>query len=286
MPAHGPLLRHSVIHQRDFDGRTIFQHRNGAKWSYGSANPRIAGFELHDECAVLLAELQKVWNGRVFVPPAASVPARLVEAQLRQSEWVTYLKLGSGEKTLQLLADNRIGEGRAENEFYWWVEEDGEGLLLGFEGRRHTGARLRLSGDGSWLGRSLEPEAWEVRLTPRAATSASDPPIASDLSIDSARALLESILASPAGKPQNRAATGALAATLKVLRQAIPGFSKALADYLAELPPGPGGDKGDDETIGCLRAALAEPLPAAHHRTGEAGPTPFWSFNLGTHYER
>jgi hypothetical protein len=276
MPAHAPLLRHSVINQRDFDGRIIFQHRNGAKWSYGGANPRIAGFELHDECAALLAELQRVWNGRVFAPPAASVPARLLAASLLQSEWFTYLKLGSGEKTLQLLADNRIGEGRAENEFYWWVEEDGEGLLVGLEGRRHTGARLRPLGDGSWLGRSLELEAWEVQLTPRAAASASDPPIAS------AMALLESILASPAAKTESQAATDALAATLKVLRQAIPGFSKALADYLAEPPPG----STDDGTIRCLQAALAEPLPAGHHRSGEAGPTPFWAFNLGTHYER
>ncbi len=283
-------MRANVINQRDFDGRIIFQHRNGAKWSYGSANPRIAGFELHDECAALLAELQHVWNGRVFAPPPASVPARLLEAQLRQSEWFTYLKIGSGEKALQLLADNRIGEGRAENEFYWWVEEDGEGLLLGFEGRRHTAARLRPLGDGSWLGRSLEPEAWEVQLTPRMAATACEPPIASDLSIASARALLESILASPAGKPDSNAAAGALAATMKVLRQAIPGFTKALADYLAELPPRSGGGKGDDETIRCLQAALAEPpaesLPASQRRAGDAGPTPFWFFNLGTHYER
>ena len=289
MPAHAPLLRQSVINQRDFDGRIIFQHRNGAKWSYGSANPRIAGFELHEECAALLAELQLVWNGRVFAPPPASVPARLLEAALRQCEWFTYLKFGAGEKPLQLLADNRIGEGRAENEFYWWVEEDGEGLLLGLEGRRHTGARLRLMDDGSWLGRSMEPEAWEVQLTPRVMAAADDPPITS------AMALLESILASPAGKPESQAAVGALAATLKVLRQAIPGFSKALADYLAERPLGPGDDKGDIQansgTVRCLRAALVETLAepsaaATKRRTGEAGPTPFWFFNLGTHYER
>jgi len=290
MTAHAPLLRHNVINQRDFDGRIIFQHRNGAKWSYGSANPRIAEFELDDECAALLAELQRVWNGRVFAPPPASVPACLMETSLRQGEWFTYLKFGSGEKTLQLLAHNRIGEGRAENEFYWWVEEDGEGLLLGFEGRRHTGARLRPLSDGSWLGRSLEPEAWEVQLTPRLAV-AGDPPLASDLSIASARALLESILASPAGKPHSQETAVALAATLKVLRQAIPGFSKALGDYRAELSAGRGDDEeADGETIRCLRSALAEPLAermsAAGKRSGEAGPTPSWFSNLRTHYER
>jgi hypothetical protein len=284
MPAHAPLLRHAVINQRDFDGRIIFQHRNSAKWSYGSANTRIAGFELHDECAALLAELQQVWSGRVFTPPAQSVPARQVEASLRQNEWFTYLKVGGGEKSLQLLSDNQIGEGQADNEFYWWVEEDGEGLLLGFEGRRHTGARLRPMADGSWLGRSLEPEAWEVQLTPRAA-AAGDPPIAS------AMALLESILASPAGKPDSQAAVDALGATLNVLRQAVPGFSKALADYLAGYTAGPRGDRGEDEagdeTIRCLRAALAAPsIPTAPRRNAEAGPTPHWFFNLGTHYER
>jgi len=213
-----------------------------------------------------------------------------METSLRQGEWFTYLKFGSGEKTLQLLAHNRIGEGRAENEFYWWVEEDGEGLLLGFEGRRHTGARLRPLSDGSWLGRSLEPEAWEVQLTPRLAV-AGDPPLASDLSIASARALLESILASPAGKPHSQETAGALAATLKVLRQAIPGFSKALGDYLAELPAGRGDDeKTDGETIRCLRSAKGSPraerMSAAGKRSGEAGPTPSWFSNLRTHYER
>jgi hypothetical protein len=278
MPSHPPLMRHGVINQHDFQGRVIFQHRNAAKWSYGSGNPRVPGFALEDECLALLRELQKVWNGRVFNPPIMSAPARALAASLQKIEWFTYVKVGAAEKELQLLADNRIGAGRGENEFYWWVEEDAEGLVLGLEGRRRTGDRLRAIPDGSWHGRSLELEGWETQLVPRSGAIPGDDP-----TIASAVALLAAILASPAGRPRDEKMARDLVATLKVLRVSIPGFAKALSLCLAQASP----VTTNDEAIACLRAVMTEPAVAVGQSWFPDGArgSPSRLFNLGTHYE-
>lgn len=275
MPEQLPMLRHAILHQHDFQGRVIFQHRNTGKWFYGGPNPRLPGFALEDECFALLDELRDVWDGRVFNPPPASVPALLQASALRRIEWFTCLKPGSSERTLQLLDGNRIGEGRGENEFYWWVEEDGEGLLLGFEGRRRDGGYLRAQPDGTWRGHSTEREGWEILLTPRSAPAGATDPL-----IESAVALLESVLASSAAKPGSKAAADELLAALKVLRQAIPGFGRAIAERLANPV-----EALSAESIAALTAALAAPMPALPERSEKAN-SPSWIRNLGTHYTR
>lgn len=57
MPARGPIdLSGLAMAQCDFEGRVIFQHRHGAKWSLDE-NPRIPGFKHEALCLELLAEL-------------------------------------------------------------------------------------------------------------------------------------------------------------------------------------------------------------------------------------
>jgi Mannosyltransferase putative len=58
MPDRDPVdLGGLVMGQSDFEGRVLFQHRNGAKWSLDH-NPSIPGF-LHEElCFEILAELR------------------------------------------------------------------------------------------------------------------------------------------------------------------------------------------------------------------------------------
>jgi hypothetical protein len=54
MPARDPVdLMGLVIGQSDFEGRVIFQHRNGAKWSLGD-NPSIPGFVNERACFEIL----------------------------------------------------------------------------------------------------------------------------------------------------------------------------------------------------------------------------------------
>jgi hypothetical protein len=51
--------------QHDFDGRRIFQHRNGDKWHLFPRNRRIRGFLLEGECREAIRELSRRWDGRM-----------------------------------------------------------------------------------------------------------------------------------------------------------------------------------------------------------------------------
>ncbi|HWW00020.1 MAG TPA: glycosyltransferase family 9 protein [Candidatus Acidoferrum sp.] len=49
--------------QHDFEGRRIFQHRNGAKWDASLRNKRVKGFWHEEECLGYLRELRATWDG-------------------------------------------------------------------------------------------------------------------------------------------------------------------------------------------------------------------------------
>ena len=61
-------LRGITMCQHDFQGRRLFQHRHGAKWTLRDDNPRIAGFEMEGACLQFLHELSAAWR------PAESAP--------------------------------------------------------------------------------------------------------------------------------------------------------------------------------------------------------------------
>ena len=48
--------------QHDFQGRRIFQHRNGAKWDLEADNRRVKGFWYEEECLGHLSRLSRVWD--------------------------------------------------------------------------------------------------------------------------------------------------------------------------------------------------------------------------------
>jgi hypothetical protein len=54
-PVEEPLGQ--AFYQHDFQGRKIFQHRNGAKWKLGGPNPCIHDFEQRAACISFLEEL-------------------------------------------------------------------------------------------------------------------------------------------------------------------------------------------------------------------------------------
>lgn len=51
--------------QHDFQGRRIFQHRNTAKWDLLRRNKRVKDFWLEKECRRYLAQLRRLWKGRI-----------------------------------------------------------------------------------------------------------------------------------------------------------------------------------------------------------------------------
>ena len=52
--------------QRDFDGRTVFQHRKDDKWCASPQNKSISGFQFETECFGYIEELKERWSGRLF----------------------------------------------------------------------------------------------------------------------------------------------------------------------------------------------------------------------------
>lgn len=47
--------------QHDFEGRRIFQHRNGDKWDMAEQNARVEGFLYEDQCREYISHLSKLW---------------------------------------------------------------------------------------------------------------------------------------------------------------------------------------------------------------------------------
>jgi hypothetical protein len=49
-----------ALYQHDFEGRKLFQHRNGVKWQLQGENPCIKGFDCHGECVQFLQGLRGI----------------------------------------------------------------------------------------------------------------------------------------------------------------------------------------------------------------------------------
>ncbi len=151
--------------QHDFDGRAIFQHRTGAKWTAWGENFRLPGFEHHDVCLEALRELRRQWDGTVEVSPRA-VSSTALEADLIRSRYFLYRRVGSDERALELLPGGRIGDGRGPWERAWRLEEQPGGPALVIQGYDSVTCRLARSPDGHWSGSWLHSERLPVELIP------------------------------------------------------------------------------------------------------------------------
>jgi hypothetical protein len=256
MTPHPPAFLSEALYQRDFQGRTVFQHRTNSKWTYGGQNPRLPGFQHEEACFALLEELQEAWNGRIFRPPSPSPEARRLAAALEEVRWFDYARIGDRSRRLELLPANRVGEGRGDDAFYWWVEEDADGLVLGLEGRRRTESRLRRRGEGSWSGRSAGPNALEIELQalPANDVSARSAPAASpwgQAPEEACRLLARLVMATErqgGGAEAMRDLTGAL----RLLAVEQPGFAAAMSERLSAAAA------RDGPVMQCLATVLAE----------------------------
>jgi hypothetical protein len=174
---HQPKQLEATICQRGPDGRILFQHRNGAKWVLRGINPTIEGFRREADCFALLAELEARWDGHVFNPPARGDAAKALECQLARTRRFRYVRVSSDERTVDLLADHRIG-GAGGDEFYWYVTGTDDCPLLVLAGNGASSNRLRLDPDGVWRGRLPYSPGTPVELVPLAPDAGSRAPAA------------------------------------------------------------------------------------------------------------
>jgi hypothetical protein len=55
------VVKNGVMNQYDFNGKLLFQHRNGNKWQL-EGNPQIPNFQFEKECISFLEELAAKWR--------------------------------------------------------------------------------------------------------------------------------------------------------------------------------------------------------------------------------
>jgi Mannosyltransferase putative len=154
-----------VLQQHDFDGRIVFHHRTGAKWTAWGRNFRVPGFEHQAICLNALEELRQQWDGRVDVPRVVA-RAPTPEAELLRSRYFLYRRIGSDERVLSFLPGQRVGDGGTQWEQMWRLEEEQGRQSLVIEGRAGVTSTLLRDPDGVWRGRWLHQEQMPVELIP------------------------------------------------------------------------------------------------------------------------
>ena len=164
----GNLGSSDVIVQHDFEGRVLFQHRNGDKWSVTREPRRVPGFLGEDSCRALLSELKARWR-----PPVRRLPSEFTEAERAAYEEVCatrsfeYQLEGIGARLLELRPDFNVGHGGALMEVAWMVEEDKDGeAVLSIHNAHAPTCFLRRAPSGAWEGRWRVYDRMRVRLAP------------------------------------------------------------------------------------------------------------------------
>ena len=139
---HRPFSERYTTYQRDFDGEVLFQHRTGRKWSYADVTCDDEKFVHAVACLEALAELRRIWNGRIFDPPARSLAARELESELIGRRFVL-TSPGNDDVVLELLGGSQIGRGRDETYQTWYITEPEPGAFV-LSIRDHHRVRLEL----------------------------------------------------------------------------------------------------------------------------------------------
>ena len=162
MPIHAIEDREGVICQHDFEGRRIFQHRSGHKWTLMGDNRRIAGLLFEDECRAALDELDRAWQGRRmrrYRDETAAAGQRERARALCAGRW-TYWRIGYDERAMAFGLDGRVTQGAAGCERTWSF--DGDALCL--NGENELTCRLEPAGPGRWTGPWLIHQRMPIEL--------------------------------------------------------------------------------------------------------------------------
>ena len=147
MPDQGTTYIPYTICQHDFEGRRIFQHRCGAKWSLGR-NVRVRGFVHEPQCFEFVEELQQLWDPIPHLTRCVSSTDRQQMASLVGRQF-NFQRLGYNRNSLVLKDRCKVGEGSRHCEFFWWID-NGALMLVGADGR--LSVRLAEQADGVWEG--------------------------------------------------------------------------------------------------------------------------------------
>ena len=158
---------HTLI-QHDLEGRPLFQHRIGHKWSIVRRTVRVPGFRDEEACLRILRNLKRRWT-----PPVRRLPDELSASESRIYAGICETRdfdytAGNSTRRIQLLPDFRIGDDRPGREVGWMIEDDPHGRpVLSLRQSRGPLCFLRRGPGNAWRGRWLFAPA--LRVTLRAA---------------------------------------------------------------------------------------------------------------------
>jgi hypothetical protein len=159
MPSRGIEVLPGVLCQHDFDGRRIFQHRNGRKWTFAD-NPTTHGFEYEAECRQFIQELSVNWS-----PAALTLPVDKDREAISMLDGCSfdYCRVGFDQRRLVFRGDGTFAAGGAACETYWTIR-DGKMRIATNDG--HLIMNLSPADNGFWVGRWLMHERMPIVLVP------------------------------------------------------------------------------------------------------------------------
>ncbi len=165
MPKRGIDALEDTMCQHDFQGHRLFQHRNMDKWSLGSENKCIEGFQFEGECREFIQQLRNRWNGRIYEEAAKELtPEARAVMEFLTGKTFDYHRVGHDRRSITLLEQGMVGSGSGELERFWELaEEDGQTVLQLWSLEGLT-CSLRRDRDGVWRGRWNVYERMPIEL--------------------------------------------------------------------------------------------------------------------------
>lgn len=164
MPPKAPGWNLHTIVQYDFDNQIVFQHRCQDKWRLGT-NRRNNSLANEDLCFNLVADLRKRWDG-ILWHNLEPTPAENQVIEELTGRRFTYRRVGHDERKLCLDRLGLIGEGSAECERRWDVNDADGRLTLTLSRMDRPTCHLVRGDDAVWKGRWLDHERMPIELIP------------------------------------------------------------------------------------------------------------------------
>lgn len=159
---HRPFADRHVLYQRDLDGGVLFQHRTNGQWKYGGPQAQSDAFVHKETCEAALGELRRIWNGRIFEPPARSSAAVRLEGRMEGRLFVA-ARPGEEDREIELLAHGQIGKGRDFDRETWHVVEPEPGrFVLRIMDRHRMKYELQRRDEDHWSETGASHEAMSL----------------------------------------------------------------------------------------------------------------------------
>jgi hypothetical protein len=163
MPSAGPGWNVHTIVQYDFCGQILFQHRCQDKWRFGGNrfNDSLANEQF---CFDLVQSLSSMWSG-VLWRNEQPTPNEQASIESIQGKKAIYRRVGYDERVLQFGGDRMIGEGTAECERCWHINQVDSDMVLTLSRVDRPTCHLRQRASQTWTGQWLEYERMPIELT-------------------------------------------------------------------------------------------------------------------------